>query len=90
MIPTQCPEYTATRLLRGVQHKARTAYLGLVRGRKPQDRLLGASFEQSDIVSGLPQQAITVPQAIHHATLAASIAARWEELTREIRKQEAQ
>ena len=89
MIPTQDPSYTATRLLRHAQHKPKTAHFGLVRGRKPQDRLLGASMDKADMVKALPQETLTVHPDMHPGTLAASIAAIWARIADAVRKQEA-
>ena len=87
MIPTQDPHYTAKRLLRSAQVKPRTAHFGLVRGRKPQDRLLGASLDTSDLVKQYPQETLAVNSTMRHETLAAAIAAVWARLDGAIRKQ---
>lgn len=90
MIPTQCPHYTAKRLLRSAQVKPRTAHFGLVRGRKPADKLLGASLEQGDLVKAFPQETLRVNADMRQDTLAAAIAAVWDRIALAVRKMEAQ
>jgi hypothetical protein len=87
MIPTQDPTYTAMHLLRAVRDRSVTAHFGLVRGRKPNNALLGGSTDREHLVKSMPQETLVIGPTTRQETLAAAITAVWARLAVAIRKQ---
>ena len=89
MIPTQDPTYTAQRLLRHARLVPKTAHFGFLRGRKPKDRLLGASVDPADMVRSGPRETLHVTADMRPQTLAAAITAVWARMADAVRRREA-
>lgn len=80
MTPTQDPLYTAKRLLRHASKTQQTAWLGYQRNAPARHRLLIASYDRADLVSGAASESIAIPAGIQPETLAATLAAVWGRL----------
>jgi len=87
---TQDPAYTAKRMLRAAAIKPRTVHLGMLRGRKPSNALLGGSTDREHLVKSAPQETLVIGNATHPDTLAAAITAVWARLAVAVRKMETQ
>lgn len=81
---TQDPAYTAKRMLRAAAIKPRTVHLGMLRGRKPQFRLLGATIHPDELVASCPQERIAVTADMQQDTLAATLVAVWARLAKQV------
>lgn len=81
MIPTQDPDYTATRLLRlaAKAKKPVRIFLG-VNAKGGKDRLLVAVDDASNISKYAPREELMVAPGANPSTLAAALAAIWARL----------